>query len=157
MTATDWTNLIMNFFSEQSIKNNTVNEGEYMLVDQVWRGQQGEIVFALEHEHIGSDVEELLDKEVEHLIDLRARAKVGIFYPNLGDEKTLVENISSRILHRSLNVDIPGEQYLFILGFATKKQSKPAILFKAYFFDHNGRRTGYQEHVVLQGPKSQVS
>jgi len=151
MTSTsEWTDLIMKFFAEQAAKMKMPVFYDYMLVDQIWRGEHQEIVFALEHEHKGADVNDLLNKEVAHLIDLRAQAKVGIFYPNLGDEKTLVNNISSRISYRALYVPIPNERYMFILGFTTRKMGHPAILFKAYFFDDHGKPTDLQEFTIRQ-------
>jgi len=39
---------------------------------------------------------------------------------------------------------------MFILGFPTKKQRQPAILFKAYFFDDNGKETDYKELIIHQ-------
>jgi len=156
-STSEWTELVLKFFGEQAKKDNAVPVGEYMLVDQIWRGQHSEIVFALEHEHSGSDVNELLNKEVNHLIDLRAKAKVGIFYPNLGDEKTLVDNISSRILYRSLYNKIPFEEYMFILGFATRKQGHPAIMFKAYFFNDSGKKTDHREFVIRQAQKTETT
>jgi len=69
-------------------------KNEYMLIDQIWLEQYQEIILALEHEHRGANINYLLDKEVSHLIDLRAMNKIGIFYPNLGNEKTLINNIS---------------------------------------------------------------
>jgi len=155
-STSEWTELVLKFFTEQAVKESFLVIDNYMLVDQVWRGQNQEIIFALEHEHSGADVNELLDKEVAHLIDLRAGMKVGIFYPNLGDEKILTDNISRRIYYRAINVLIPHEQYMFILGFATRKQGQPAILFKAYFFDDHGKNTDQNEIVIRQAEKAKV-
>ena len=156
MTSTsEWTDLVLKFFAEQASRWKARAVNDYMLVDQVWRGEHQEIVFALEHEHKGADVNDLLNKEVAHLIDLRAQAKVGIFYPNLGDEKTLIDNIVSRIYYRALTVPVPNEEYMFILGFTTRKQGHPAVLFKAYFFDDHGKQTDLQEIVIRQASKLQ--
>jgi len=153
MSQSDWTQLIFRYFEEQAEKEHAHAEPGYMLVDQIWRGESWqEIVFALEHEHVGTDVKVLLDQEVSHLIDLRAKLKVGIFYPNLGDEKTLLNGISSRVSGRSnAGLRIPGERYMFIFGYDTRKERQRAIQFKAFFFDEYGKKTDQEERVILQG------
>jgi hypothetical protein len=132
-------------------------ENGYMSVDQVWRGKPYELVLALEHENVGREANEVLSKEVAHLIDLRARLKVGIFYPNTGDERTLMNGISLRISNAAGGVQIPGEQYMFILGFTTRKQGQPAIRFNAYILDERGIETVHREQVILQAPKPERS
>jgi len=148
MSRAEWTEAILEYFRNQAQKEKANVEPEYMLVDQVWRGQNQQILLAMEHEH-QANVNEFLDKAISHLIDLRAKAKIGIFYPYLGDEKTLTDNISARILHRAISIPIPNEEYLIILGFATKKQKHAAILFKAYFLNHHGERTGFRDQILM--------
>jgi hypothetical protein len=64
--------------------------------------------------------------------------KVGIFYPNAGDEGALMKDISLRISNAAGSVQIPGEQYMFILGFSTRMQSQPAIQLKVTILDQEG-------------------
>jgi hypothetical protein len=110
------------------------------------------LIFALEHEH-QTNIEEILSKEVAHLIDLRAQTKVGIFYPNLGDENYLIENIKKKI--GSAVVWLPlKEEYMFVLGFNTKKQGRPAIKFKAYLLDSSGKQTDLKETEIFQAVTS---
>jgi hypothetical protein len=153
MSRTEWTEAVLDYFKNQAQKEEARVEPEYMLVDQIWRGENQEILLAMEHEH-ETEVNDLLDKEISHLIDLRAKVKVGIFYPHLGDEKILMDNVSARILHRAIYVPIPNEEYLIILGFPTKKQKRAAILFKAYFLNHRGERANYREQIIMQAPKA---
>jgi hypothetical protein len=153
--STEWTDLVLGFFDQQAARWNLHVLRNYMLVDQIWRGPHEEILLAMDHENVGTDVNELLTKEVDHLVSLRARSKVGIFYPNLGDEKTLLNGIGRRISDESdFGIRIPNEEYMFILGFSTRKGGKRAISFKAYFYDAYGKETRQGkdplEHVILQ-------
>lgn len=155
MSEAEWTELVLSYFAEQAKLETAEPIREYMLVDQVWRGRWQELVFALEHEH-GTDVNELLTHEVAHLVDLRAKQKVGIFYPNLGDENDLMEGIKKRI--SSVGLFFPlQEEYMFILGFSTRKQGRPAIKFKGYILDKTGKQTDLKEAEIFQAVKSPTS
>lgn len=153
MSAEDWTQQVFRFFEEQATKEQWTVETDYMLVDQVWRSKQHWIVLALEHENAEKNVNRLLEKEVAHLVDLRARIKVGIFYPSAGDERTLMNRISERISNTGASVRIPDELYMFILGFTTRMKGRPAIQFKAYILDQRGIETVHREHVILQAAR----
>jgi len=150
MSGDDWTQLVLRFFEQEAAKENCLIESNYMLVDQVWRGKSREIVLALEHENTERIVNRLLEKEVAHLIDLRSRMKVGIFYPSAGDEATLMKEIHLRISNAAASVQIPGEQYMFILGFTTRKEGQQAIQFKATILDQLGAVKVHREHVILR-------
>jgi hypothetical protein len=156
MKSGEWTQLILDFFKEQAVKHGATFETEYMDVDMIWRGEHMEIAFALEHEH-GTYVREVLEKEVNHLIDLRAKTKVGIFYPNTGDVKPLVESAEKWIAERTRAVRVVGEEYLFILGFNTSRDRRRVIQFQARFMKPDSV-TGYvkteqKELVIDQRPK----
>jgi hypothetical protein len=124
-----------------------------MLVDQVWRGTRQEIVLALEHEHT-SDMAEVLSKEVEHLIDIRAEQKIGIFYPNLGDETDFMDKALSKIRKRMVALPLQREEYMFILGFQTRKDNRRAIRFHArrYGTSSSGLDWKMEKEIVIFQP-----
>ena len=127
MDSGEWTKLVLDFFGQEG-KSRKVNvESNYMLIDQVWRGTRHEILLALEHENKG-DMTEILNKEVEHLIDLRALQKIGIFYPSEGDEKDFLDKALSKIMERKEAIPLQ-EQYALILGRSTTKAHRRAIRF----------------------------
>jgi len=146
-----WTDLVLKFFEEEAQRERARPQREYMTLDLVWWGQYTQLVFALEHESSHREVNRLLDEEVSHLIDVRAKSKVGIFYPAVGDEDIFVKNVEERLYGRAYwGSKIPNEEYLFVLGFPATRQRKSAIKFKAYFYDDTGKRTGTNELVILQ-------
>jgi|SRR5208282_6738977 len=147
--AKEYTDAILDYFTEQSRKEGTTSERNYMLIDQVWRGQHQEIVLAVEHENF-DEAARVLEKEIVHLIDLRALNKIVICYPEVGDEQLLIENTSQRIFHRSVNIPILNEKYLIILGFNTKKKGQRAILFKAHVLNYRGEKIGSREQIIFQ-------
>jgi len=152
MSEADWTEMILSYFGDKANSESAEPINDYMSVDQVWRGRYQELVFALEHEH-GTDVNELLTHEVAHLVDLRAKQKVGIFYPNLGDENALIEAIKTKLASVGLFLPLQ-EEYMFILGFSTRKQGRPAIKFKAYILDKVGKQIDLKEAEIFQAVKS---
>jgi hypothetical protein len=150
MKGVYYTEEILKFFEEEARKQKARPQREYMTLDLVWWSQFTHIALALEHENSHKRINSFLDEEVSHLLDIRADRKVGIFYPSVGDEKILVKNIEERLRYRFQGRPIPYERYLFILGFPTRKQGKPAIQFKPYYFDEKGKPTIGHEYVILQ-------
>jgi len=132
----DWTDLVFRFFEEKASVWSATSASEYLTVDLVWRGYFQDIVLAVEHEGAHKDVIRILDEEVLHLIDLRASAKIGIFYLSEADEKTLVKNLRERLALRQNKMN---EQYMVVIGRSTRWQRKPSILFRRYLLDGNGK------------------
>jgi len=98
-----WTKTIFEVFSKIKPNGLVAPVGEYMRIDYIWRYdyptkyQVHGIELAVEHESQENKIEELIDNEVQHLIDVRAKNKIAIFYPSLGDEERLIAEISKRI------------------------------------------------------------
>ncbi len=107
---------------------------------------------AVEHENKG-EVERFLNQEVQHLIDMKADHKIAITYPPLGEETTLIRRIRQRIESCAKKLST-GEEYMIVLGFATRKKRKSAIRFNAYFIDAQGEFLRRKEHVIYQSPKT---
>jgi len=74
-----------------------------MLIDAIWRYPtpqytDEEIQVALEHEISKRRVSDFLKEEIQRLIDIKAKYKIGIFYPSSEvDEKELKEGIEKKI------------------------------------------------------------
>lgn len=160
LSSKEWTNEILTFFLELNKLEPKPFEGkkEYMDIDYIWRDDSYCIRLAVEHENYPA-VDEFLDSEIQHLIDIKADLKIAITYPSGGDEMEIIEKIKSRIKKSSdgLGVYSTNENYLVIFGFSTRKtiegQSKPAILFKGYFLDYKGEPfplMAKKEKVILQ-------
>jgi len=153
----EWTDTILKFFSEKNKAEVIphVEEFNHMLVDYIWRYNPDrysifDIEIAVEHEGEEKDITTLLEKEIQHLIDLKARNKIGIFYPRMGDEKEFIEKIKNRIASQSDVFRINDEKYLIILGYATTKMGKRAILFRGFILDQNGTLQEKIEQTILQ-------
>lgn len=156
----DWTNTVFSFFSEFNKKESIpyLECKEYMTIDYVWRYDLTrysvyDIELALEHEGEAYKVDEIIAKEIRHLIDIKARCKICIFYPSHGDEAKLIERISKEIKSQSDLVKLADEKYLVILGYATTKAGRRAILFRGFFFDSRGNLESKKEHVISQAKK----
>lgn len=99
----EWTETIFKFFSNKNKAKAIpfVETKDYMRVDYIWRYPKEylkyNIELAVEHEGVERDIPTLLDHEIQYLIDLKARNKIGIFYPNQGDEKSLLDGVGQRI------------------------------------------------------------
>jgi len=152
-----WTDSIFHFFSELNKEptKQYLEAREYMSLDYVWRYgpprySMCDIELALEHEGETYKTEEIIADEIRHLVDVKARHKVAIFYPSAGDEVILLEKIAKTIEDQSDIVRLEQEKYLIILGYATTKESKRAIMFKGFLFDSRGRITQKLERVVPQ-------
>ena len=143
---TKWKELIFDFFSELDERKRCYKfEKEYMGIDYVWKEiskYSYRIKLALEHEASEKSVEQLLNKEIQHLIDLKAENKIAILYPSQGEKEILLEEISKKI--RNSHMRLEYEKYLIILGFQATKENigkrKRAIKFEGFIFDNNGNK-----------------
>lgn len=144
------TKLVFNFFKERNQKENIpfIEKKEYMTIDYIWRYKMPEyshdtIALALEHEVSVRKINDFLDDEVQHLIDIKAENKIGIFYPTAGDEKALKDGIKDR-LKKTRQLSSKIEKYLFIFGIPTTQMGKIIMLFKGIIFSwdqHNNVET----------------
>lgn len=154
-----WTEAVLSFLSEQNKKEPIpcIEILEHMRVDYIWRYGPSmsihDIELAVEHECETRKIDELVNEEIQHLVDLKARNKIGVFYPARGDEGELMKKITERIKAQTDYVKLPSEKYLIILGYATTKDGKRAILLKGFFLDSNGKITDERERVVLQAER----
>jgi hypothetical protein len=155
----EWTELIWKFFDEQKAKEATpfIREEGFMLIDHIWRYPANysidDIELAVEHEGLERNIDVLVKEEIRHLIDLKARNKIGIFYPRRAEEKDFLGKISESIKRQSESFRI-DENYLIILGYPDRKSIegvvKPVILIRGFFFDEFGEEIDEREQVVLQ-------
>lgn len=93
---------------------------------------------------------DFLESEIQHLLDIKADNKIVITYPQLGEENDLVNNVQERIKQYARKLTSIYENYLLILGFATRKSSKPAIRFKGYIFDNSGKLINTIDKIIFQ-------
>jgi|Deesub1362A_J573_1020465.scaffolds.fasta_scaffold02740_8 hypothetical protein len=140
------TKLIFEFFSKkfekEKVEELVTEEKEYMRLDYIIRYKppkysSNEILLALEHEVSQKKPEILLSKEVQHLVDIKAKYKIGIFYPSTGDEEKLKRKIE-QVIKQSSFLSTPWEEYLFIFGSPTTKEGKRSLLLKAFYFSWEG-------------------
>jgi len=134
----DLTKLIFEFFSKNIKEDKLVEKKEYMNLDYILRGKipeysTNDIVLAVEHEVSYRKPEDVISHEVQHLADIEAKYKIGIFYPSAGDEERLKEKIQKTI-SRASYLSVPWEEYLFVFGSPTTSGGKRSILFKAFCF-----------------------
>ena len=156
-SAKAWTETIFSFFSEENQKQHVpyLEEREYLRLDYIWRNDlshysSSDIQLAVEHENVTETLEKLLDSEIQHLIDVKATNKIGIFYVNEGDESQFVDGVGKRI--RAQHMRFSYERYLVIIGRTTRQERRLAIRYKGYFFDAEGLVTRQTEHVIAQAP-----
>jgi len=114
------------------------------------------IQIALEHEISKRRTEDFLKEEIQRLIDIKARYKIGIFYPSSEvDEKKFRGRIEEK-LENSKYLAIPWEEYMFIFGRPTREAGEAIIFFKAvkYSYDsseyRNVREEFLSERVIKQ-------
>jgi len=113
-----------------------------MLIDAIWRYPTPQytdegIQVALEHEISKRRVSDFLKEEIQRLIDIKAKYKIGIFYPSSEvDEKELKEGIEKK-LKNSKYLAIPWEEYLFTFGKPSRKTGENIILFKAFHYSYD--------------------
>ena len=157
-----WTDTVFGFFSEANKKEPIpyLELKEYMYVDYIWRYDPklytslSGIEMAVEHEGGTYIVNAILADEISHLVDIKARIKVGIFYPSPGDEAALLEGIAKMIRIQSDDVRLGKEEYLVILGYTTTREGKRVIQFKGFIFDNKGEITRKLEHTISQATKN---
>lgn len=147
----EWTEEIWQFFSELNKKDSRSfkEEREHMLVDYLWRDlteYYQKIVLAVEHEN-DFQLDDFLETEVQHLLDIKADNKVTITYPQLGDENRLLKDIGSRINQYATKIN---ENWLLILGFPTRKNKKLAIRFVGYVLDQWGHVIQKKDKTIFQ-------
>jgi hypothetical protein len=146
-----WTDAIISFFREEAGRHKCRCEQEYMTLDMVWWSEYSDIMLALEHEIQERAPPALLEKEIRHLIDIKAQRKVGIFYPSEADEKSLIENaIIAWLEGHRLKVADFAEQYMFVMGRPTTKFGRRAILFRRYLFDGYGNQVSSPQEFTLK-------
>ena len=150
-----WTETVFDFFKELNKGEDPsfVEKREHMLIDYIWRRPMptfstNDIELAVEHENEKKKIDKLINEEVQHLVDIKAENKIGIFYVSGGDEKEFIKRIQEKIRQQWLK--LPTEKYLIILGNPTTSQKKRAILFKGLFFNSNGEPKEEKEKIVLQ-------
>jgi hypothetical protein len=153
----EWTDSVLKFFSEKNKAEAIpyIEEFEHMRVDYIWRFNPDrysifDIELAVEHEGQEKNIDTLVGEEIQHLIDLKAKNKVGIFYPRMGDEKEFIEKIRNKIASQSGPFRIEYEKYLIMLGYTTTKMGKRAMLFKGFIFDQMGTLQEQTEQTILQ-------
>jgi hypothetical protein len=159
----EWTETVFGFFSQKNkLEIIPFKEAkEYMSVDYIWRYDPNrystyDIELVVEHEGQEKDVETLISEEVQHLVDIKAKNKIGIFYPRLGDEKDLIEKIKHKIRSQSNDMKLPYEKFLIILGYATTRNSRRCILFKGFTFNNQGEIENQMERIIFQKTKRLV-
>lgn len=137
------TSLILKFFDEKfSQKEGLIKTSPYMLIDAVWRYPKSKytdegIQIALEHEISKRKISDFLNEEIQRLIDIKAKYKIGIFYPSSEiDEEELKEGIEKK-LQNSKYLAIPYEEYLFIFAKPSRKKGENVILFKAFHYSYD--------------------
>lgn len=146
-----WTKTVFPFFDSEIKKQGLLSEHlyskqHYALLDYVWiydretYPQTRFLHLAVEHEN-KRDMNEFLDKEINHLIDIKTCYKVAIGYPRHREETELLEKIRKKIesFHLHSPLTISNEEYLIIFGFSDTLNGKPAIMFKGYIIDQTGK------------------
>ena len=152
----EWTQTVFQFFSAENTQETIpyVEIKEHMNVDYIWRYDPNrysinDIELAVEHEASENRVDALVSEEIQNLVDIRARNKIAIFYPTLGDEANLLDKIQKKIKSVSEQYRLE-EKYLVILGYTTTKEGKRAIAWKGFLFDKSGNLTQRKERVIMQ-------
>jgi len=141
-SKTEISSLVFGFFENEFSQKGLIKISPYMLIDAIWRyptppyTDEG-IQVALEHEISKRKVSDFLKEEIQRFIDIKAKYKIGIFYPpSEVDEKELKEGIEKK-LKNSKYLAIPWEEYLFIFGKPSKKAGENIILFKAIHYSYD--------------------
>lgn len=137
------TTLVFEFFEQRfSHKEGLIKTSPFMLIDDIWRYPKPQytdegIQIALEHEISKRKNSDFLKEEIRRLIDIKAKYKIGIFYPPSEiDEKELKEGIEKK-LKNSKYLAVPREEYLFILGRPSRQTGENVILFKAFHYSYD--------------------
>lgn len=122
-----------------------------MLIDYLWRERNlfpyQKIVLAVEHEN-DFHLDNFLNSEIQHLLDIKADNKVVITYPQLGDENRLIREVCSRINLYASRISV--ENWLLLLGFPTRKNNILAIRFVGYVLDRYGHIIQKKDLTIYQ-------
>jgi hypothetical protein len=156
----DLTKIMFDFFKGRNQKEHIplIEIKEYMRIDYIWRYKTPEyssdtIALALEHEVSEKKINDILNNEVQHLIDIKAERKIGIFYPTTGDVKSLKDGIEER-LKKARPLSSMSEKYLFIFVLPTTQEGVRSMLFKGFIFswnqDNNVEIVSLKEMIIKQ-------
>lgn len=137
------TEFVFKFFDQEiSQKEGLIKTSPWMLIDAIWRYPKPKytdecIQIALEHEISKRKISDFLETEISRLIDVKAKYKIGIFYPSSDiDEKNLREVIKKKLQNSNCLAN-PWEEYLFIFGRPNRQAGKNVILFKAFHYSYD--------------------
>ena len=124
---------------------------EHLRIDFIWRRPAeslvGQIELAVEHENVTRELRQLLDSELQHLLDIKAVNKIGIFYINRVDQNDFLDQVEQRIRRQWLRFDI--ERYLVVLGYTVSGRKQIELV--GTIFDSKGSRLDRQlRRVVAQ-------
>jgi hypothetical protein len=149
------TKAILDFFSAEAGKlGYRIEKEEYMRLDQVWWSETSDIELALEHELQERRAGKLIQKEVRHLIDIKAHRKVLIAYLSEPDERTLVANVQNWIGTHRFKITYPAEEYMIVIGRPTTKEGKRVFLYRRYLFYYTGAPNGQPKDYIITQAKS---
>ncbi len=142
----EWTDTVLSFFREKNQAETIpyVEEKDYMKIDYIWRYDPkrysiNDIELAVEHEGEENDVATLVNKEIQHLVDLKARNKIAIFYPRMGDEKDLIEEIQHKIKSHSDVIKISQEKIPHNLGLFNNEKGEKSHPIQRFHFQSKRR------------------
>jgi hypothetical protein len=124
-----------------------------MHLDQVWWSETSDIELALEHELQERRAGKLIQKEVRHLIDIKAHRKVLIAYLSEPDERTLVTNVQNWIKTHRFKISYPPEEYMIVIGRPTTKEGKRVFLYRRYLFYYTGLPNGQPKDYIITQAK----
>lgn len=142
--------MILGFLQDEGESRGYKVQREYLRVDMVWRNlQQNFIELAIEHESTEKRLSLLLDTEIQHLIDVQARKKLVVVYPNMGDETALVEYMGKRINSRNALTE-ECAQYCLMCGYSARREGKPVIMFNGYFLDERGKISNHRQRAITR-------
>ena len=145
---------IFGFFAAEAVKlGYRIEKEEYMHLDQVWWSETNDIELALEHELQVRRAAKLIQKEVRHLIDIKAHRKVLIAYLSEPDERTLVANVQKWIGTHRFKIFSPQEEYMIVIGRPTTKEGKRVFLYRRYLFNNTGAQIGQPKDYIITQAK----
>ena len=141
-----WTRTILDIFDDIGRSLGYKPRKEYLRLDRTWEIRHDDIsviVLALEHENT-SNVEEILDDELQKLLDVKAFLKILIFYPTvpvaMGEEEefkgvSTFPEIQGKI--RSAKIKNSDERHI-VIGI-TYARHENALYVSACSFDYEGK------------------
>ena len=125
-----WTKVVLRGLLEEMGKEHGFEpESEWPFrIDQTWNimeeGQANSIELAIEHE-TDADWQDVLRDEGSKLMDVKARLKVVIFYPDLSNFERFTDKFSKEIRIQELKV--PQERYLAVGICADQKNNQLVV------------------------------